>query len=225
MAYIVTSHRGQEIARQNLTAALTVGRSSECTLCIHDILLSRKHCRLEHHQGNWTVVDLSSKNGTMINGRRVQGRHALVGGDRLQIGRSVISFFAGVMAADASRKSRPVDPWEARSSTLFALDLHHEEASEESGPRPVPRPAPKPPQGYETDGVHELIEGLLHSFAESAEESEDALESMELGKRTAKRPRRPRLGLGRLSKDFWIAAALAVSATVTVFAVALLFKV
>ena len=42
MAYLIFStFKGRELARKTLRVPLVVGRSPECDICVHDILLSR----------------------------------------------------------------------------------------------------------------------------------------------------------------------------------------
>ena len=87
MAYLVfSSHKGEEIGRRRLEGPVTIGRSHECDVSLHDILLSRSHCRLERTRDGWVVTDLGSKNGTVIDGRPVT-RHALRPGEVIRIGR------------------------------------------------------------------------------------------------------------------------------------------
>ena len=56
-----------------------------------DASLSRTHVRLEREGDRWSVIDLGSKNGTILNGSRLAGRHALQPGDRLTVGQLTIT--------------------------------------------------------------------------------------------------------------------------------------
>ena len=50
---------------------LSVGRSSAAELCFpEDAGLSRQHFAFEAQDGEWTVQDLGSKNGTFVNNTR-----------------------------------------------------------------------------------------------------------------------------------------------------------
>src|SRR5579862_5924474 len=52
---------------------ITLGRSSANELCYPDDAgLSRQHLALTRTNGEWTVEDLGSKNGTVVNGRRIE---------------------------------------------------------------------------------------------------------------------------------------------------------
>ena len=46
----------------------TIGRSHENTVEIADISSSRLHCQIERKEGGFEIVDLKSRNGTVVNG-------------------------------------------------------------------------------------------------------------------------------------------------------------
>jgi pSer/pThr/pTyr-binding forkhead associated (FHA) protein len=65
----------------------TVGRASRTDFVLDASLVSRIHCRLSvSPTGDLVVDDLSSTNGTFVNGQRVK-RQVLTAGDRLSVGR------------------------------------------------------------------------------------------------------------------------------------------
>ena len=49
------------------STGLTIGRADDNQLVIHDDLLSRRHCVIEVHAGDFRIRDLKSRNGTKIN--------------------------------------------------------------------------------------------------------------------------------------------------------------
>lgn len=63
-----------------------VGRSEECNITLKTDEVSRQHCRLQFVNGQLTVRDLGSRNGTLVNGSVASGDVALNDGDELQIG-------------------------------------------------------------------------------------------------------------------------------------------
>jgi predicted component of type VI protein secretion system len=70
-----------------LTAGETiVGRSRDCDLCIPSSDISRRHCLIALANGETTVEDLSSANGTFVNGVRITGVRKLRAEDELRIG-------------------------------------------------------------------------------------------------------------------------------------------
>jgi pSer/pThr/pTyr-binding forkhead associated (FHA) protein len=64
----------------------TVGRARRADFIVDAALVSRLHCRLEATDDSLEVIDLSSTNGTYVNGKRVD-RAQLATGDRLRVGR------------------------------------------------------------------------------------------------------------------------------------------
>ena len=68
-----------------------LGRSADCEVVVQDIASSRKHARLTlgGAAGVVLVEDLKSRNGTFVNGERIEGRVHLKGGSRIRIGATV----------------------------------------------------------------------------------------------------------------------------------------
>ena len=65
----------------------TVGRATGADFIIDAPLVSRVHCRLTAlPDGSLEVHDLSSTNGTFLNGRRIE-KARVASGDRLGVGR------------------------------------------------------------------------------------------------------------------------------------------
>jgi serine phosphatase RsbU (regulator of sigma subunit) len=72
---------------------ITLGRSSANELCYpDDIGLSRQHLALVGRDGHWTVEDLGSKNGTLLNGNRIDKPMPFAPGDRVSAGHLTIEF-------------------------------------------------------------------------------------------------------------------------------------
>jgi hypothetical protein len=64
----------------------TVGRLSDNDVPIPDPYLSRRHCAiLVHAAGNCEIYDVASKNGTFVNGTRIEGRTPLSSGDEIRM--------------------------------------------------------------------------------------------------------------------------------------------
>ncbi len=69
-----------------LPASVTViGRQQQCDLCIPLMVISRKHCEINADGGVLRVRDLGSRNGTLVNGKKVADA-VLNPGDTFQIG-------------------------------------------------------------------------------------------------------------------------------------------
>lgn len=103
---------------------ITVGRSSVAELCYPDDAgLSRQHLAIESDGRNWYVKDLGSKNGTLLNGVRINERNALKPGDRVMAGHLIIVFDAGTERDDRTQAVVFVDPGESGSSSTMVTDL------------------------------------------------------------------------------------------------------
>jgi hypothetical protein len=88
-----------------------LGRAPENELALdpqHDLDASSRHCELVWVDRAWVVNDLGSRNGTFVNGARVQQR-ALAAGDVLLLG-AVGPRFRVELPAPAARPFSPVKP-------------------------------------------------------------------------------------------------------------------
>jgi transcriptional regulator with GAF, ATPase, and Fis domain len=70
---------------------ITIGRDPSNWLCLNDRLVSRKHCEISRDGDVFTVRDLDSRNGLMVNGLPIKER-VLQHGDQLEIGDSLFLF-------------------------------------------------------------------------------------------------------------------------------------
>lgn len=72
---------------------ISLGRSSAAELSFPDDTgLSRQHLALERDGDGWALRDLGSKNGTMLNGARINGRVPLKAGDRVAAGHLILVY-------------------------------------------------------------------------------------------------------------------------------------
>jgi len=87
----ITPAEGKPFDRPVDTDSLVIGRSTKCDVSIPDRFLSRRHARL-YRQGedSWLVEDLGSRNGTFVNGRRIDGPVEVHPGDVLTISASLV---------------------------------------------------------------------------------------------------------------------------------------
>ena len=75
------------------STGLTIGRADDNQLVIHDDLLSRRHCVIEVHAGDFRIRDLKSRNGTKINRKPLADQASpLVNGDIIRIGSTEITY-------------------------------------------------------------------------------------------------------------------------------------
>ncbi|MGA3040563.1 MAG: SpoIIE family protein phosphatase [Bryobacteraceae bacterium] len=101
----------------------TVGRSSIAELCFPDDAgLSRQHMVLECDGDDWTVQDLGSKNGTLVNNIPLRAKLKLKPGDRITAGHLAIVFDdkgAGAPPAQGVVVFETGEPDPPSTSTIF----------------------------------------------------------------------------------------------------------
>ncbi len=68
-----------------IQGSLTLGRAPDCDIVIPDRQVSRHHARLTETPDGFLLEDLTSKNGTYLNGQRVTEPIPLRDGDEVQI--------------------------------------------------------------------------------------------------------------------------------------------
>jgi hypothetical protein len=73
----------------------TIGRSRDCEIVLEDSGISRHHAAIHPDDAGWTIEDLGSTNGVLVNGREVRGAAPLSPGDRLELGSTTIVFELG----------------------------------------------------------------------------------------------------------------------------------
>ena len=85
--WLLESTEPEMILRLPEGAVKTVGRTARADFIVEAPLVSRLHCRLTASSSDQLVVeDLSSTNGTLVNGTKVE-RAVLKTGDVLTVGR------------------------------------------------------------------------------------------------------------------------------------------
>jgi hypothetical protein len=72
-----------------------IGRSRDCEIVLDDAGVSRHHAELRPAGDGWTIADLGSTNGVLVNGEGIRGAHAVQSGDRLEMGSTEILFELG----------------------------------------------------------------------------------------------------------------------------------
>ena len=75
-----------------------IGRGSDCQIVLPERQVSRHHAKITHEDGRFLLHDLTSKNGTHLNGRQVDGVAPLQDGDEIQIALCVKLVFVGTGA-------------------------------------------------------------------------------------------------------------------------------
>ena len=88
-----------------------VGRATDNPICIQDSSVSRKHIMLRRVGSGWTVSDLGSGNGTLVNGEQITDETVLANGDTISMGDTEVTFSdvanSTMMVAITPGSSRP----------------------------------------------------------------------------------------------------------------------
>jgi len=203
MPYIVVTSSHQDVECRELSGSTVLGRAPDCQLAVRDILLSRRHCRIERSPHGWLLIDLNSKNGTVVNGQRLVAPRLLQDKDIVGMGRSRFVFHSGVPTTqerNLRRLPRPIDPREALAGTLagFSLLMPGERQSPQN--MPCPQPRPREPAAYEREELHEMLTAIASSswdsiYAEArhplAQPAATAAAVREMPSRRSSRPRSP----------------------------------
>lgn len=129
---LVLSGGGPPLAIAPLEAPLSVGRDPRADIVLEDPAVSRLHAQLLAEDDGWTLLDDGlSKNGTTVNGVRMQGRRRLTPGDRVVFGRTEVVFddvrfaLTALERAVLTELARPLD---SSAGPLSATDAMIAEA-------------------------------------------------------------------------------------------------
>jgi pSer/pThr/pTyr-binding forkhead associated (FHA) protein len=115
-----------------------IGRGPECKIRLDSELVSRQHCLLRISADTVMIRDLASRNGTLVNGKLVEGERPLLTGDLVQIGTLVfeVQYDDVTMAPETVNKhAEPTAQIEARPTD------HHE--NETDVPLEMPQEKPE----------------------------------------------------------------------------------
>jgi hypothetical protein len=75
-----------------LDSAYTIGRAPDNTISIADGSVSSNHARVLRTPEGFVLEDLQSRNGTFVNGEKVDGTRMLADGDLIRFGKIIMTF-------------------------------------------------------------------------------------------------------------------------------------
>lgn len=70
----------------------TIGRAPDNTIVLTDAAASRRHAQIHREGHQYILSDLGSRNGTLVNGRRLEGPWTLEQADEILIGDTLLRF-------------------------------------------------------------------------------------------------------------------------------------
>ena len=104
----VLQHGPRELDLSN--GRFILGRAGDAGLTLDDPLISRHHAAIDVSAGVATLVDLDSRNGVRVNGKKVTRERVLSPGDRIAIGSFELVF--------ARARTEPAAPHLPQATTL-----------------------------------------------------------------------------------------------------------
>lgn len=125
---------------------LSIGRSREADIPLLDDKASRVHCGIRLSDGDFYLKDLKSRNGTFVNGQRVEDTVKLKAGDRIQVGSTVFVLEAASVQEDAAKGLDAVkdDMADGKGYTTILKEIVEDIAPTEAEGKPAPAAAEKP---------------------------------------------------------------------------------
>ncbi|AKK04410.1 FHA domain-containing protein [Corynebacterium mustelae] len=69
---------------------ITIGRAPDCDFVVADDFASGRHARLMKRGSEWFVEDLDSRNGTFVQGQRIDSPERVSGGSDIKVGRTIV---------------------------------------------------------------------------------------------------------------------------------------
>ena len=88
-----------------------IGRGSRCDVRINHPGISAEHAIIRQMSRVATVEDLSSTNGTRVNGKRLAHMHTLRHGDQIGVGRERLMYFAELDSAAIFMQPESMEPF------------------------------------------------------------------------------------------------------------------
>jgi DNA-binding NtrC family response regulator len=93
-AYLIIrqGNRWSDVFRLEKGGSLVVGRASSNAIPVADERASRKHAEIHYQDNQWWVRDLESRNGTWVDGKRIEGPCPLVPGNQIVVASCLMTF-------------------------------------------------------------------------------------------------------------------------------------
>ena len=93
-AYLIIrqGHRWTDVFRLEPTRPLIIGRASSNEIPIADERSSRRHAEVFFELGDWKVRDLGSRNGTYVDGQKLESPKTLVAGNQIAVANCRLTF-------------------------------------------------------------------------------------------------------------------------------------
>jgi adenylate cyclase len=158
---LVLEHKKTQKKTALAGETMVAGRDDGCEIALPDASVSRRHCAFHQANGVWTVEDLGSRNGTVVDGVKLEkgARVPIAAGAALTIG--TVEF----VVRDAP-KVKKAEPKPRLESTAFGIEDLIERRRDAEG-RSIGQVLFKAQQAlYPGQPIDTLIDGLLRVVLE-----------------------------------------------------------
>lgn len=89
-------HSGRPGKRFDITGdVVRIGRGQQNDIVIEDDVVSRSHARVERRGTGWVIMDVGSRNGTLVNEQWVMDIIPIRNGDRIRLGSVILKYLCG----------------------------------------------------------------------------------------------------------------------------------
>jgi PAS domain S-box-containing protein len=100
---------------------MVLGRDPTCDIVLALQTISRQHARLWREPDGVYLEDLQSLNGTLVNGKRIEGRRRLRDGDRIEIHNVLLGFFERPGPVPPGGQDEFAETWERSPAEVPAI--------------------------------------------------------------------------------------------------------
>ena len=178
-----------------------MGRHPSCQIVLDNAAVSRNHAQILESHGTYYLEDLRSRNGTLLNGTKIQGRTEINDRDEIRVCEVVLRFYQG-MPEDSDRISGPIpstfgtpDPQAAYLGTMrqqfrTVTDTDSIMATKAGAAQPGSQPgaspaSPRPAATAAPTGQSAGPEGSVNSkFDELSSDSSSIITSLDIQNRS-----------------------------------------
>lgn len=130
MRILIKTGPGEGRIIQSDRSRIAIGRSRDSDISLlGDLLASRRHCEILRRGWNWTVVDMGSTNGTLVNGAPISRPTVLHHGDVIRVGACELVALSDAEDALPGREStnlngRPLQRLRGIRAAAATVSLH-----------------------------------------------------------------------------------------------------
>ncbi len=100
--------QGPEVMKHFSQPEITLGRDPGCDIPLTGDTVSTRHAQLTYHHNQWWVNDLSSTNGTYLNGAAISMPTVITSGDEIKCGAAhlIVSFATDTFLSPTRRMEK-----------------------------------------------------------------------------------------------------------------------